>query len=199
MIIWINGAFGSGKTQTAAELHRRLENSHVYDPERAGFFLRRNMPAEISGGNFQHKTVWRTINYELIKYMYAAYRGTLIIPMTLYDKTCFEEIIGKLRQDGVRVDHYILGADRETILKRLSKRLEKKNSWAAQHIEICLRGFDALKDRSICIDTNTSSIYDTVETIAETSVLRLKKDTGTKLARAIQRAAVQIKHIRLFT
>ncbi|MDR0635583.1 MAG: AAA family ATPase, partial [Treponema sp.] len=29
MIIWINGAFGSGKTQTAFELNRRWNNSYV--------------------------------------------------------------------------------------------------------------------------------------------------------------------------
>ena len=40
MIIWLNGAFGAGKTQTAYELHRRLPGSYVYDPENAGFFMR---------------------------------------------------------------------------------------------------------------------------------------------------------------
>jgi hypothetical protein len=47
MIIWIICAFGSGKTQTAFELNRRLENSYVYDPENIGYFFRRNMPGEI--------------------------------------------------------------------------------------------------------------------------------------------------------
>ncbi len=45
MIIWINGAFGSGKTQTAYELHRRLDGSYVYDPENAGYFIRKNLPS----------------------------------------------------------------------------------------------------------------------------------------------------------
>ncbi|HBD65376.1 MAG TPA: tunicamycin resistance protein, partial [Clostridiales bacterium] len=45
MIIWINGAFGSGKTQTANELHRRIKNSYVYDPENIGFFIRDNIPS----------------------------------------------------------------------------------------------------------------------------------------------------------
>lgn len=45
MIIWINGAFGSGKTQTAYELHRRLDGSYVYDPENAGYFIRENLPS----------------------------------------------------------------------------------------------------------------------------------------------------------
>ena len=196
MIVWINGAFGSGKTQTAAELHRRLEHAHVYDPENAGYFLRRNMPAEITAGDFQREPLWRQFNYELLTYMHTAYSGTIIVPMTLYDKTWFEEIIGKLEKDGVRIDHYILGASRETILKRLSKRLEKKNSWAAQHIDQCLEGFGALKDRGMYIDTNASSIYDTVETIAAQSRLCLKKDTGIKLVQAIRRAVIQLRHIR---
>lgn len=44
MIIWINGAFGAGKTQTAYELNRRIENSFVYDPENIGFFINKSMP-----------------------------------------------------------------------------------------------------------------------------------------------------------
>ncbi|MFP7493087.1 hypothetical protein SFC66_04795 [Terribacillus saccharophilus] len=44
MILWINGAFGSGKTQTAIMLKNRLENAYIYDPEEAGFYIRRNMP-----------------------------------------------------------------------------------------------------------------------------------------------------------
>ncbi len=53
MIVWLNGAFGAGKTTAAYELHRRLENSFVYDPENAGCFLRKNMPEECHTPDFQ--------------------------------------------------------------------------------------------------------------------------------------------------
>ena len=33
MIIWINGCFGVGKTETANRLGEMIENSHIYDPE----------------------------------------------------------------------------------------------------------------------------------------------------------------------
>jgi deoxyadenosine/deoxycytidine kinase len=33
MLIWLNGPFGVGKTQTAHELSRRLPTSVVCDPE----------------------------------------------------------------------------------------------------------------------------------------------------------------------
>jgi uridine kinase len=38
LIIWLNGAFGAGKTTAAFELCRRLPDSFVYDPENVGFF-----------------------------------------------------------------------------------------------------------------------------------------------------------------
>ena len=53
MIIWLNGAFGAGKTQTAYELHRRLPGSYVYNPENAGFFIRDNLPPGLERDDFQ--------------------------------------------------------------------------------------------------------------------------------------------------
>lgn len=53
MIIWINGAFGAGKTQTAYELHKRAEHSFVYDPENVGYFIRKNTPRSTHTSDFQ--------------------------------------------------------------------------------------------------------------------------------------------------
>jgi RNase adaptor protein for sRNA GlmZ degradation len=108
--------------------------------------------------------------------MYTKYNGNIIIPMTIYNKDYYEEIIGKLLRENIKIDHYILGASKETLLKRLSKRLEKKGSWAAKHIDICIKGFDELKENSIYIDTNELSIYEVVETIGQKSNLKLKDD-----------------------
>lgn len=44
MLLWINGPFGGGKTQTAHEIARRLPGSVICDPERVGFGLHRMMP-----------------------------------------------------------------------------------------------------------------------------------------------------------
>jgi adenylate kinase family enzyme len=44
VIIWINGGFGAGKTTLAAELHRRLPDAVVYDPEDVGLMLWKWMP-----------------------------------------------------------------------------------------------------------------------------------------------------------
>jgi hypothetical protein len=198
MILWINGAFGSGKTQTAFEINRRLENSYVYDPENIGYFLRRNMPGEIVRGDFQDQVLWRTFNYEIIKNISAKYGGHIIIPMTLHNKNYYEEIIGKLLREGIGIDHYILGASRETILRRLSKRLEKKDSWAAGQIDACINGFKELREHCVYLDTDDLSIGEVAESIAQRSNLALKDDKDTELIRRLKRTILQIKHIRLF-
>ena len=41
MIIWINGAFGAGKTTLADELGGRLPDAVLFDPEYVGYILRR--------------------------------------------------------------------------------------------------------------------------------------------------------------
>lgn len=58
MLLWINGPFGGGKTQTAHEIQRRLPGSVVCDPEHAGFGLRRMLPPELRG-DFQDLASWR--------------------------------------------------------------------------------------------------------------------------------------------
>jgi RNase adaptor protein for sRNA GlmZ degradation len=196
MILWINGAFGSGKTQTAFEINRRLENSFVYDPENIGYFLRKNMPREIIQGNFQDQPLWRTFNYEIIKTIYANFGGHIIIPMTIYNKNYYDEIIGKLLREDAKICHFILGASKAVILKRLSRRLERKNSWAAQQIDLCLRGFDELKENSVYIDTDALAINEVAETVAEKAGIKLQEDRDAEIIRKIKRAMTQIKHIR---
>ncbi len=56
MIIWLNGGFGAGKTTLAEELHRRLPDAVVYDPEDVGLMLWKWMPPN---GDFQHLPSWR--------------------------------------------------------------------------------------------------------------------------------------------
>ena len=45
MIIWLNGAFGSGKTTLTEELHRRLPDAVIFDPEYVGYVLTQAVPA----------------------------------------------------------------------------------------------------------------------------------------------------------
>lgn len=63
MIIWINGAFGSGKTALAEELHRRIPDALPFDPEYVGYILIKWAPPADSG-DFQDIPLWRKLAAE---------------------------------------------------------------------------------------------------------------------------------------
>ena len=70
MIIWINGAFGSGKSSVAEGINNKVHRSFIYDPEQVGYFLWDIFPDEMEWkGNFQHIAMWREFNF----YHIAAY------------------------------------------------------------------------------------------------------------------------------
>lgn len=195
MIIWINGAFGSGKTQTAFELHRRLPNSFVYDPENVGFYIRKNIPNELSKGDFQNYTIWREFNFSMLKYISKEYNGIIIVPMTIVNSQYFNEIIESLRNDGIEVKHFMLRASKETLLKRLKSRGDGKNSWPAQQIDRCLEGLsnEIFKKH---IDTDNLSIEQVVHEIALQSNINLLPDNRTKIRKLYDRVMIKLKHIR---
>ncbi|MEI4771557.1 AAA family ATPase [Psychrobacillus sp. FJAT-51614] len=195
MIIWINGAFGSGKTQTSYELNRRIPNSFVYDPENIGSFINKNIPKEIRRGDFQDYSIWRESNYTILKYIDSEYDGIVIVPMTIVNPQYFEEIVDKLRDDGVIVNHFVLWASKETLEKRLRSRGERKNSWGAKQIDRCIQGLsnEIFKHR---IETDNMTIESVVETIASKLDIHLLADNRNKFRKGLDRIKTHIKQIQ---
>jgi hypothetical protein len=193
-LIWLNGPFGVGKTQLAFELHYRLAGSFVCDPEYIGYTLFKTIPKTLRG-DFQDIPLWREFTYKTLHYVLPQYSGPVIVPMTICNPNYLDEIIGRLRTDGFNVHHFTLLAQRKTILKRLSKRFESSNSWAAAQIERCL---DALprQEFALHIDTENLSIEEIALTIATLTNLDLQPELKTPLQRYIRRIMVQIRHIR---
>ena len=165
MIIWINGAFGSGKSTTAELLHSKIEISHIYDPEQVGYFLWDSFPIGMKEkGDFQELEIWRSINYKIIKHMHDNYNGILIIPMTITNIDYYNQIIGNLIKDGVKVYHFILNVDKDNIKHRLISRGGFENSWAEQQIDRCLQAFKSTINGEK-IDTNNLNVEQVVNII----------------------------------
>jgi hypothetical protein len=198
VVIWINGAFGAGKTQTAFELNRRIPNSFVYDPENIGFFIKKNIPSSIVKGDFQDYEAWREMNYTFIKYIEERYDGTLIIPMTIVNPRYFNEIVGVLRNKGLEVKHFALMASKETLLKRLKGRGDGVNSWGARQIDRCLMGLSN-KIFAEHIDTENMSIEEVAEKIAFLSGISLFPDKTGRFTKRLSRLITQLKHMRIFS
>ncbi|MBR6806758.1 MAG: AAA family ATPase [Clostridia bacterium] len=157
MIIWINGAFGSGKTTIATMLHEQLGNSYLYDPENVGYYLWQNEPEEIKiREDFQKEPLWREFNYLMLKNIYEKFSGDIIVPMTLVNYDYYHEIVGRLECEGVKIKHFALKASKQTLLNRLEKRGDGADSWAAAQIDRCITAFKSGKFDGI-IDTDEKS------------------------------------------
>lgn len=208
MLLWINGPFGGGKTQTAYEIQRRLPGSVVCDPEHAGFGLRRMLPSELRG-DFQDLASWRQGVVEVLDLALAKHEGVVIVPMTVTDSGYFDETVGRLRELGHDVHHFTLLAQRETVLERLRERglghlLQhvagknpgpRRESWAVQQLDHCL---DRLSEPEFAehLWTDHSTVPKTADRIAVLAGLTLRPNNEGVLRTRLRQARVGIRHIR---
>ncbi|MCX5605270.1 AAA family ATPase [Streptomyces phaeochromogenes] len=208
MLLWINGPFGGGKTQTAYELQRRLPGSVVCDPEHAGFGLRRMLPPELRG-NFQDLASWRQGVVEVLDLALTKHDGVVIAPMTVTDFGYFDETVGLLREKGHDVRHFTLLAERETVLKRLRERgfghlLQyvagkdaplRRESWAVEQLDHCL---ERLREPEFAehLWTDDTTVARTADRIAVLAGLTLAPNKDGALRGRLRRSWTSARHIR---
>ncbi|NUO44638.1 MAG: ATP-binding protein [Streptomyces sp.] len=208
MLLWINGPFGGGKTQTAYEIQRRLPGSVVCDPEHAGFGLRRMLPPELRG-DFQDLTTWRQGVVEVLDLALTKHDGVVIAPMTVTNSGYFAETVGRLGELGHDVRHFTLLAQRETVMKRLRERgfghllqfVGGKNAglgretWAVQQLDHCL---ERLREPEFAehLWTDDSTVPKTADRIAVLAGLRLRPNNEGALRTRLRQARIGLRHIR---
>ena len=194
MIIWLNGAFGAGKTQTAYELHRRIPGSYIYDPEQVGYFIHKNIPNELTNRDFQDHTIWRQFNYETLKYITNLVDRVIIVPMTVVNPQYYKEIIEKLACDGIEVQHFVLWASESTLKRRLKSRFEKEHSWPVQQIERCIKGLssEVFEEK---IDTNYLTIEQVAELVARKVHIQLTEDKRSSFKKKWNRFIMKVKRV----
>ncbi|WP_413753310.1 AAA family ATPase [Streptomyces sp. R-74717] len=197
-LLWINGPFGGGKTQTAYELNRRLPGSVVCDPEHVGFGLHRMLPPGLRG-DFQDLTAWRDGVREVLELALRGHPGPVIVPMTLVDPGYFAEIIGRLRDDGHTVHHFALLAERATVLRRLSERGLgrglKRESFAVRKLDHCLERL-AEPEFAEHLRTDRLTIPQVADRITGSAGLTVLPDRDSALRHRVRRTWTGIKHIR---
>ncbi len=121
VIIWINGGFGAGKTTLAQELHRRLSDAVVYNPEDVGLMLWKQIRPD---GDFQHLPSWRELVVATALSLRRHHADTLIVPMSLIRDAYRAEILGGLADAGEEVLHVFLEADADVLRERLDARVD---------------------------------------------------------------------------
>ena len=162
--MWINGAFGAGKTSVARRLARVLP-ARLYDPELVGIALHRITPSRRRAADFQDFRLWRAVTVRAVDI--ASRHGAVVVPMTVVDADIRAEVFGGLAGRGVDVVEFWLSASEATLAQRLTARGDAHGSWAHAQIERCLR-FEASRpdlrvmDAEQCVEDICGHVVDTL-------------------------------------
>ncbi|GGQ72630.1 NUDIX hydrolase [Streptomyces flaveolus] len=177
-VVWINGAFGAGKTTTARELIELIPNSTLFDPEVIGAALAHLLPPKrlAEAGDFQDLPIWRRLVIDTAAALLAELGGTLVVPMTLLRQEYRDEIFGGLAARRIAVRHVLL-APAETILRERMATREvpdaadgeiRVRQWSYDRIEPYRTALASwLTADAHPVDTSALTPYETAVRIAE--------------------------------
>ncbi|MFG3408801.1 AAA family ATPase [Streptomyces sp. NPDC048142] len=163
MIVWVNGAFGSGKSTLVDELRPRWPEALVYDPEMVGYVLREIV--EVPTGDFQDLPLWRRQVANLAVGLIEEYRRPVLVPMTLVDPGHVGEIFGALKGAGIDIHHFFLKVSREVLEKRIDgrnhapddpEREQRIRRWCKDRIGPCVAAADTLPSDTVFLDGELS-------------------------------------------
>ena len=165
-VIWLNGAFGVGKTTVARALAAELTDALIADPEDIGRMLRKVVPAAVRTPDFQDIPSWRRLTVATIESILRDHPGPLVVPMTVVNPAYFDETVGCLRRSGAAVHHFTLVASPKTIRRRLLRRLSLPWAtwWALRRVQRCTSALQAPLFATH-VDTENRSVSDVVAAI----------------------------------
>ncbi|MGW4384453.1 AAA family ATPase [Kitasatospora sp. NPDC004531] len=166
MIVWVNGAFGSGKTTLVEEVRGRLPEALVFDPEEVGFVLRQVVPDPPA--DFQDLPLWRRQVASLAAGLVTEYDRPVLVPMTLVRPAYLAEIFGALAEAGVPTRHYFLRVPEPTLLARIAGRSvtpddpardERIRAWCRSRIPECRAAETAMPPDTVFLNGESTPAH----------------------------------------
>ncbi|WP_060884318.1 AAA family ATPase [Streptomyces caniscabiei] len=164
MIVWVNGAFGSGKSTLVEELRGRWPDALVFDPEVIGYVLREIV--EVPTGDFQDLRLWRRQVAEFLVGLAEEYgRRTVLVPMTLVRPAYVAEVFGAIEAAGIPLHHFFLRVPEDVLTARIDGRSftpddpeqdERVRRWCKDRIAMCTAAADTLPSDTVFLDGESS-------------------------------------------
>ncbi|MEM7538779.1 MAG: tunicamycin resistance protein [Chloroflexota bacterium] len=176
MIIWINGAFGAGKTTVSNLLVNQIADAHILDPEDIGELIRKTFP-ETRKMDYQDLAMWRTLTVHFIQESKRQFSSPLIIPMTLVVPEYLNEIFTGITNSKTSLFHFFLQTEKEELAKRIQSQVIVQNDpkqdeavrqWRLAQIDRCYSASNHMHQNTIFLDTNAQSPDDLVRQIITT-------------------------------
>lgn len=113
-IIWINGAFGSGKTTAAKLLAQKVPGAVIVDPEEIGTLLRPVLQPVVPVRDFQEWPAWRKLVSAMLNAVHRELPEgnpiTIVVPQTVTVEDYWSEIASGL-DPSVRLTPVVLNID----------------------------------------------------------------------------------------
>ncbi|MFE0777079.1 NUDIX domain-containing protein [Streptomyces sp. NPDC058861] len=177
MIVWINGAFGAGKSSTARELVDLIPHSTLYDPELTGGAVRRLLPAKrlAEVEDYQDLPIWRRLVVDTAAALLAEAGGVLVVPMTLIRQEYRDEIFGGLAARRIEVRHILLTPEETILRQRIDTRAEygdpevdaRVREWCHGHVDPYRAALDWLAADAYAVDNSALTAAETARTVAD--------------------------------
>jgi shikimate kinase len=169
MIIWLNGAFGVGKTTTARTLATMMPDSRLFDAEMVGYLLREIL-TDYKFADFQQLPPWRTL-VPVVTSEITRFTGQhLLATQTVLNETYWDELQQGFSQHSLDVFHVVLHASPEALAQRINADQDDPaaRQWRLSHISDYLAARDWMQSAAdLVIDTTGLAASRTARSILQ--------------------------------
>lgn len=143
--IWINGAFGSGKTTVTEHLRLALPDARVFDPEIIGSLMQ-YLGESSDTGDFQDIELWRRLVADTAVGLMDIHQVDLVVPMTLVVEPYARAIGERVAAAGHELRMFWLALPTDELRRRIDAQIlvdddrahdDEVRQWRLDQVERC--------------------------------------------------------------
>lgn len=167
-IIWIDGAFGSGKTAVANAVAKKIQNVYLLEFDMLQMKYQPKSINDLFGARYPEakKYLIDALVKEMREIIQEGAYDYLIIPIALINDYCNEQLVSGFAD--IESYHFILTATNEILHQRIMAQENRDVDLALTYMPNAIAYFSKNYSGAIRIDTSDMNIDDVAEKIVET-------------------------------